>query len=106
MIYTYDNLADECLELLGEASSLSSDRKPKEEGESESKSSRKDSYVLLREGSESNPKLKELWSQVNSVPEWVDWDQISRGQDVFYRYGLPILNTVSMAFMINMEREC
>lgn len=44
-------------------------------------------YQLLRDNADADPKLKELWDQVNAVPEWVDWDQIARGQDVFYRYG-------------------
>lgn len=30
-----------------------------------------------------------LWRQVNEVPEWVDFEQIARGQDVFYRYAGP-----------------
>lgn len=32
------------------------------------------------------PNCHKLWTQVNTVPPWVDFDQISRGQDVFYRY--------------------
>jgi hypothetical protein len=31
---------------------------------------------------EEDPKLNELWTEINTVPEWVDWDQIQRGQDV------------------------
>ena len=31
--------------------------------------------------------MKKLWDQVNTVPDWVDWEQIQRGQDTFYRYG-------------------
>ena len=31
--------------------------------------------------------MNELWKELNTIPEWVDWDQISRGQQVFYRYG-------------------
>lgn len=26
--------------------------------------------------------LRELWMQTQSIPEWVDWDQIERGQKV------------------------
>ena len=46
---------------------------------------------MLREHHASHPKLSQLWEEVNTVPEWVDWDQIERGQDVFYRYGGPAL---------------
>jgi hypothetical protein len=30
--------------------------------------------------------LQELWDQVTTVPDWVDREQIGRGQDVFHRY--------------------
>ena len=39
-------------------------------------------------------KLQQMWDQVNYVPEWVDWKQIERGQEVFYRYGLANLSAV------------
>ncbi|PTU21153.1 hypothetical protein P175DRAFT_0248081 [Aspergillus ochraceoroseus IBT 24754] len=32
--------------------------------------------------------------EINTVPEWVDWDQIKRGQEVFFRYGMPIVNVL------------
>ena len=47
----------------------------------------RDLYALLRDNADKDPKLKQLWDEVNTVPEWVDWEQIRRGQDVFYRYG-------------------
>ena len=49
--------------------------------------SKKDLYTLLRENASSDKTLGELWGEVNDVPAWVDWDQIARGQDCFYRYG-------------------
>lgn len=57
----------------------------------------RDLYALLEDHADEDPKLKLLWAQVNTVPEWVDWEQIKRGQEVFYRYGLPILNVVRIA---------
>lgn len=48
---------------------------------------KRDLYVLLKDNHDRHPKLQALWDEVNNVPEWVDWDQIARGQDVFYRYG-------------------
>lgn len=51
----------------------------------------RDLYALLRDHHESDPKLHQLWEEVNNIPPWVDWDQIERGQDVFYRYGGPAL---------------
>ena len=52
---------------------------------------KRDLYALLRDNAASDPTLNKLWTQVNSVPEWVDWEQIARGQEVFYRYGGPAL---------------
>ncbi|VUC25600.1 unnamed protein product [Clonostachys rosea] len=46
----------------------------------------RDTFVLLRDNYAKDPKLQDLWNEVNTVPDWVDWDQIKRGQDVFYRY--------------------
>lgn len=46
----------------------------------------RDTYALLRDNVNKDPKLQKLWDEVNTVPEWVDWEQIQRGQDVFYRY--------------------
>jgi hypothetical protein len=56
--------------------------------------SKRDRYALLRDNYASDPKLEELWTQINTVPEWVDWDQIKRGQDIFWRYLIPITNAV------------
>ena len=88
LLYTYDELADECLQRLRGISSGHNNA-------AGDKMLEKDLYSLLRDFSGSDPKLALLWSQVNTIPEWVDWEQISRGQEVFYRYGLPILSAVS-----------
>ncbi|KAF5703336.1 4-hydroxyacetophenone monooxygenase [Fusarium mundagurra] len=47
----------------------------------------RDLYELFLEHHTEHPKLQELWDKVNTTPDWVDWDQIARGQDVLYRYG-------------------
>ncbi|KAJ3549762.1 hypothetical protein NM208_g341 [Fusarium decemcellulare] len=46
----------------------------------------RDTYALLQDNRSKDPRLQALWDEVNTVPDWVDWDQIKRGQDVFYRY--------------------
>ena len=84
MIHTYDALSDECVQRLHKIPTDCDPDKP----------FKKDLYALLKSHADEDPKLGELWNQVNTVPEWVDWDQIQRGQDVFFRYGLPILNVV------------
>jgi hypothetical protein len=46
-----------------------------------------DMYALLRDNHEKHEALTRLWEQINTVPDWVDWAQIERGQKVYYRYG-------------------
>jgi len=75
---SWDVLADEALDLLTPLRTLSPSTSPT--------SPPKDLYTTLREYHSTNSTLSTLWQQVDTVPEWVDWDQISRGQDVFYRY--------------------
>lgn len=47
----------------------------------------RDLYAILKDHAETDELLQRFWKDVNEVPEWVDWKQIERGQDVFYRYG-------------------
>lgn len=56
----------------------------------------RDLYALLRLHAGSDPLLNRFWSDINTVPSWVNWDQIERGQDVFYRYGAA--NLTGLAF--------
>jgi len=60
----------------------------------------RDTYALLRDNASADPVLKEFWDEVNTVPEWVDWEQIRRGQEVFYRYAPPILATFALKSLI------
>jgi hypothetical protein len=103
LTYSYDVLGAECLDRLDAISPPGSPRpssKPATGDDTAEKPSqhtaRRDLYALLEEHHASDPKLDELWSQINTVPSWVDWDQVQRGQDVFYRYGGPSL--VSLTF--------
>ncbi|KAF9885041.1 hypothetical protein FE257_000772 [Aspergillus nanangensis] len=84
-IRSCDSLADECNEILDESLGPSKGQ---------------DRYALLKENCESNPKLKELWTQINTVPEWVDWDQIQRGQNLFWRYLIPITNVLTFESLL------
>ncbi|KAI6803903.1 hypothetical protein KC332_g14617 [Hortaea werneckii] len=47
----------------------------------------RDLYAILQEHKDNNEPLQRFWNEVTTVPEWVDWEQIRRGQDTFYRYG-------------------
>ncbi|GMF79325.1 unnamed protein product [Aspergillus oryzae] len=87
-IHSCDGLADECNQILNDLPAPVDD-----EGGNVSK---RDRYALLTGNREKDPKLEELWNQINTVPEWVNWAQIQRGQDrdpSYYdvqKYGLPI----------------
>jgi hypothetical protein len=52
---------------------------------------RKDVEQALRAGIESVadplPELLAMFEQIGTDPEWVDWDTVSRGAEVFRRYG-------------------
>lgn len=54
-----------------------------------------DLYVLLRDHRGDDDILAKFWTEVNTVPEWVDWEQLQRGQQFFYRYA--IANIVGFA---------
>lgn len=45
-----------------------------------------DMYAVLRDHHTEDETLDRLWKEVHMVPEWVDWEQIERGQKFFYRY--------------------
>lgn len=59
-------------------------------------SARRDLYALLATHHSTDATLSALWSQLHTIPPWVDWAQIARGQAVFYRYGGPAI--VSLTF--------
>jgi hypothetical protein len=80
--YSYDTLGEECLNRLNEIASPERNEKVKEgdgpemAAKTNSRTGRRDLYVLLRDHWKEDGKLRELWEQVNTVPEWVDWEQV------------------------------
>jgi hypothetical protein len=88
MKQSYDRLGDKALEKLNAISSTNSGVEDVSEKPTEAK---RDLYQLLRDNAKNDEDLRNLWDEVTTVPQWVDWDQISRGQDVFHRYGVPIV---------------
>ncbi|KAK4972579.1 hypothetical protein LTR66_011286 [Elasticomyces elasticus] len=95
---SYDTLGEQCLDRLNEISPPSRSELPRnnskyatenpaEKGEQASKAVSRDLYAILRDHADTDETLQRFWREVNTVPAWVDWDQIVRGQDVFYRYG-------------------
>ncbi|KAF2221080.1 hypothetical protein BDZ85DRAFT_302337 [Elsinoe ampelina] len=108
--HSYDEVADRALDRLNEISPPQKTQLPRNSAREESiaeadkkestESSRnsshpdekpkpppRDLFALLRDNRHNDPVLTEFWEQITYIPEWVDWDQIARGQDVFYRYG-------------------
>jgi hypothetical protein len=95
MIYTYDELATRCLDRLDNPACLprEANTDPGSPGATETcpRGGSRDLYELLRERATEDATLRDLWDHVNAVPDWVDWDQIERGQKVFYRYAGPCI---------------
>ncbi|KAL3421880.1 tat pathway signal sequence [Phlyctema vagabunda] len=85
--YSYDVLGEDALNVLDELSPPDSKTLPRNQGQAPSDGPKRDLYALLRDHASEDPTLTTLWEEVNTIPDWVDWEQIARGQDVFYRYG-------------------
>jgi len=101
LMFSYDALATECLNRFDElvpSLPLRPARKTSKPAEASSEKGcpHPDFYELLKQHAPDDPTLQRLWAEVNTVPDWVDWDQIERGQKVFYRYAGPSI--VSLTF--------
>lgn len=47
-----------------------------------------DLYEFLEQYHAKDCILGQFWLETHTVPEWVDWEQLARGQEFFYRYAL------------------
>lgn len=83
MVFTYDKLATDTVDYLQEHAPPAKDQHGR------------DLFKLLKEQAKDGGVAGELWDQINTVPDWVDWEQIDRGQKVFWRYVGPALVAVS-----------
>ena len=103
MIYSYDKVATDAVERLHELASVSNNEPPSAGDEDNSvtarvdgeKKLRWDMYQLMQEYAPQDDVIGKLWNEVNTVPEWVDLEQLERGQKIFFRYGGPAISTVS-----------
>ena len=84
MRYQHDELAAQALDRLQKIQAA--DSSGDGEGQSVNATSRKDLYPLLRDNYHKDPVLTEFWDQTHRVPDWVDWEQLARGQEFFHRY--------------------
>lgn len=111
--FSCDELADQCLNILdsiyedqnlvvgGEMRDEGNGKEGGEEGEEgNEKRKKKDLYELLKENHDRDEMLGRLWGEVHGVPEWVDWEAVKRGQDVFYRYAGVALTSVSFLLLL------
>ncbi|KAJ5900031.1 hypothetical protein N7495_004775 [Penicillium taxi] len=92
--YTYDTLASKALEIIDQISPPPPTGAGVGWGKNsfnKAESTDRDLYVLLRDNKDKDETLKELWDQITIIPDWVDWKQLQRGQDVLYRYAGPAL---------------
>ena len=100
LIYTYDKVSAEAVDSLDEiqpptAASLAPKKNIQETYEPKEKKFSRDLYKLVKENADKDEKIGKFWKEVNTVPEWVDWKSVERGQKVFWRYGGPCLTAVS-----------
>lgn len=65
---------------------------------------KRDMFVLLRDHASEDKTLTQLWTNVNTVPSWVCWEQLKRGQEVFYRYGGPALTGLAFQSLLGVEQ--
>ncbi|GAP83758.2 putative tat pathway signal sequence [Rosellinia necatrix] len=107
LIHSFDTVAAEAVERLDEVGPPPSANSPPKdriiEGvtiSDQEKRPRRDLYKLMQEYASEDEKIGRLWSEVNTVPEWVDWDQIERGQKIFFRYGGPIFITLTFLSLL------
>ena len=108
MKHSHDKLGEDCLNILNELSppepprpEAPSTRIADEKGlpptshpnlpPSKPTKPKRDLYALLLQHKSKHPKLAQLYDDASTPPFPIDWDQIVRGQDVFYRYGGPSL---------------
>lgn len=92
LLYSYDKLATEALDRLDDISPPKSKSWKCPHGAGEGQ---RDLYALLQKHAGDDEVLGKLWKEASTVPEWVDWDQIERGQRVVYQFSGQILLGVS-----------
>ncbi|KAK1987879.1 tat pathway signal sequence [Colletotrichum cereale] len=101
MIYTYDELGAKALDRLDEISPPEKPAPPNEKTDAvPGPKPHRDLYALLRDNAGSDEILGKLWTEVNTIPDWVDWAQIERGQEVFLRYAGPAIFALTFQSLV------
>jgi hypothetical protein len=92
LLWSYDKLANDALDRLDQylPAGVKQVKCPHgEEGEE------RDLYALLQKHASDDEVLGQLWREVTEIPDWVDWDQVARGQHVIYQFSGQVLPGVS-----------
>ncbi|KAI0518416.1 hypothetical protein F5B22DRAFT_599079 [Xylaria bambusicola] len=107
LTYSYDKIATDAVDRLHEIASLPDTKTPPPDEETEEtaktnggKKPRWDMYGLMKEYASNDETIGRLWNEVHTIPEWVDWDQIERGQKIFWRYGGPAISTLTFLSLL------
>ena len=80
--HSYDRLGEECYRVIEGFKTLKNQKSnnhekgQKDPAENPGGKSNQDLYQLLQRHKSEHPALSELWTQANTVPTWVDWDQV------------------------------
>ena len=76
-MYTYDTLGSEALARVQEHKAANGKA-------TTGPAAREDLFTVVKELALSGEDevINKLWQEVNTVPDWVDWNQIKRAQDV------------------------
>jgi hypothetical protein len=96
LLFSYDELATQALDRLDELSPpdpQSSKTCPHGSGKGQ-----RDLLALVERYAGGDELLGRLWGEMNTVPEWVDWEQIARGQRVVYRFNGQVMMGVSNSY--------
>lgn len=67
---------------------------------------RPDLYTLLKENYANDATLTEFWNETHTVPEWVDWEEIERGQAFLYRYLAPNITGIVLQGCLGENAVC
>ena len=81
---SYDQLGHAAMGKLREIAN----KRMEEIGATEQGHCQTDFYEVLKNYHTEDKVLSRFWREINTVPEWVDWEQLKRGQMFFYRYAL------------------
>ncbi|KAI9170998.1 hypothetical protein HJFPF1_00477 [Paramyrothecium foliicola] len=88
LLFSYDKLANDALDRIDEISPPPTKGWKCPHG---SGPGQRDLYALLEEHAEEDETLGKLWNEVTNPPDWVDWEQIERGQRVVYQFNAQVL---------------